>query len=323
METGERKIQRTARLNLLYAQNCAHATLLSLEDVFGYRYPVLLRAATNFEGGLVGCGETCGVVTGGVLGIGALASSGGHDDRDRREEAVQRLSREYKTWFESRFGTSVCRERTQVDFSTMGGLVRYLLPGDKLVKCLHHIGQAVGFLSRHIRKEIPGAASEGGRSSADADGPLEPHCCYTVLRRIGQAGLESDPALVWATAGLAGGVAQSGSVCGALLGAVLSLGLEFGYDPRSMGVGGITAAFIRGHWNLLRKPGTEIPREAFARSRALADHFRKRFGSLRCRDITGRSFSRPQDVRIFLGESRNCQAVLSWCEAEAGALARM
>ena len=314
------KVEQKARLNLLFAQNCAHATLLSLEDVLGWRNPLLLRAATNLEGGVVGCGETCGVVTGGVLGIGALLCSQEFENRGAREEAILRLSREYKSWFECRFGTSVCRERTSVDFSKTRGLVRYLLPGDKLLKCAHHIGRAVGFLTQRIRNEIQSTRRDPGHGVAEVEGPLKPHCCFTVFGRLGPTEVEADHALAWATAGFAGGVALSGSVCGALLGGILGLGLHFGYDPRSLGVAGITAAFIRGHRNLVRAPQPDLPREAFARSGALAGRFRKRFGSLRCRDIAGRSFSTFNDVRIFLQDSGNCQTVLSWCEEEARSL---
>ena len=316
------KVEQKARLNLLLAQNCAHATLLSLEDVFRRRNPSVLQAATNFEGGVVGCGETCGVVTGGVLGIGALLYTQAFENREVREKAILRLARDYKSWFEGRFGTSVCRERTSVDFWKTRGLVRYLLPGDKLLKCLNHIGQAVWFLSQRIRTEVQRPSLSRGNGGGGVESPLEPHCCFTVLRRLAPARVESDHALAAATTGLAGGVALSGSVCGALLGGILNLGLHWGYDPRSVGVAGIVAAFVRGHRNLVRPSSTNVPREAFARSRALTDHFRQRFGSLRCRDIAGRVFSTSEQLRVFLRESRDCQAVLSWCEEESRSLGK-
>ena len=153
MEAKPWRLRQRARLNLLLAQNCAHATLWSLQDALGWKTPALLRAATNFEGGVVGCGETCGVVTGGILAIGATLGVATTAEPDAREEAILGLAARYLSWFEGRFGTSLCRERVQVDFHRARGLVRYLLPGDKLFKCLHHTGEAVAFLAAALAEE--------------------------------------------------------------------------------------------------------------------------------------------------------------------------
>jgi hypothetical protein len=290
---------------------------LSLQEVFGWRDPIVLRAATNFEGGVVGCGETCGVVTGGILGIGALSASSRYPDAAAKEKAIYRLSDHYKKWFERRFGTSICRERVQVDLSTAGGLFRYLLPGDKLIKCLHHTGEAVWFLSERIREEMHSTRIQEILGAGKGGGPQEPHCTFTVLKQIDPGQIGSRDTLGWATTGLAGGVALSGSVCGALLGGILGIGLRYGYDVRSMSFWSIVAAFIRGHRNLLKGSQQEIPKEAFARSKCLATRFRQRFGSLRCQNIAKRSFISPDDLRRFLNDSKDCQTVFSWCEHEA------
>ena len=130
----------------------------------------------------------------------------------------------------------------------------------------------------------------------------------------------------WACTGLGGGVALGGAVCGALLGAILGLGLQYGYDPASMGFGGILTAFVAGHRNLLRHealargPVEALPKEAFARSRYLADRFEKAFGSLNCREIIGRPFASPGELRAFLPVSEVCQQIFFWCGQEAAKL---
>jgi len=319
MISGQWKLQQRARLNLLFAQNCAQATLLTLQEVFGWWDPIILKAATNLEGGVVGSGETCGVVTGGILGIGALACSETLSDPAAKEDAIYRLSGDYKRWFERRFGTSICRERVQVDFSKARGLVRYLLPGDKLIKCLSHTGEALWFLTERIRehRELQGNGSRETPEPIDGVGPPEPHCAFSVLSRIVPEQLGSFERLGWATTGLAGGVAFGGSACGALLGGILGIGLQYGYDVRSMSFQSITAAFIRGHRNLLRRSEQEPPKEAFARSLYLTEGFKRRFGSMNCRDIAHRDFSSPEDLRNFLNESSECRPVIAWSEDTA------
>lgn len=321
MDTWGWTFRQKARLNLLFAQNCAHATLLSLEDGLGWRDPAVLRAATNFEGGVVGCGETCGIVTGGVLGIGAILAARKACGDGPLEDAIQRVSARYLGWFEDRMGTCVCRDRTGVDFARLRGLVRYLLPGDKLVKCLGAIGEAAAFLCRLLRGEAAGRSEERHPALGTDRTVEEPHCCVTVLRWVQPTEVRSHPSLVWAASGLAGGVALSGSVCGALLGGILGTGLAFGYDPRAAGKAAITGAFIRGHWHLVRPPKGDLPREAFARSRRLADGFRERFGSLRCRDIAGRTFESPAEVRRYLADGETCRSVIAWCQEQGKGLA--
>lgn len=270
----------------------------------------------------MGCGSTCGVVTGGVSGIGSLMASRTGTTSKSLETRIHEMSYSYVTWFESRFGTCLCRERVQVDFATLPGILRYFIPGIKLLKCLHHIGIAVEFLDRMIRQETVGEAVTAGPEPARASQPEEPHCACGVLRDLETVDASSLQHLVHAATGLMGGTACSGGACGALLGSFLAMGLEFGYDPRSMGLFKITRAFIRGHGNLLKhetfaeRTPAHVPVEAFARSRYLADGFRKHFGSLDCREITGRRFSSPAEVRSFLRESTVCNEIQTWCKQE-------
>ena len=90
-----------------------------------------------------------------------------------------------------------------------------------------------------------------------------------------------------------------------------------------MGFGGIVKAFVEGHRNLVKHerfakgPAQDLPKEAFARSRYLADRFEKAFGSLNCREITGRGFASPDELRAFLPESKVCGEIFSWCGQEA------
>jgi len=121
-------------------------------------------------------------------------------------------------------------------------------------------------------------------------------------------------------------VALGGGVCGALLGAILGLGLQYGYDPASMGFGSILKAFVVGHHDLIQHeayakgPVEDLPTEAFARCRYLAGRFEEIFGSLNCKAITDRTFSSPNELRGFLAESEVCRQIFAWCEQEAAKL---
>jgi hypothetical protein len=320
------QIKRKARVNLVYASNCAQATLMTLGKTMERSDPVLMRAATNFEGGCVGCSSTCGVVTGGVLGIGALLSSLPQEDPRQLEQDIYEASISYRKWFEDAFGTSVCQERVGVDFGTLGGLLSYLFPGDKLLRCLQHIGDALVCVNDEVRQAAEKRSLPLRFGQGMGGGPTEPHCAYTVLKAVAARVGKPENSVGWACTGLGGGVALSGAVCGGLLGAILGLGLEYGVDPESMGFGGIVKAFVVGHRNLVKHetfasgPVEDLPKEAFARSRYLLDRFEKAFGSLNCRDIAGRGFESPDELNAFLPESKVCGDIFTWCEEEAARL---
>ena len=178
------RIRRRARWNLFYAQNCAQASLLTLGGAVQTSDPLLMRAATNLEGGCVGCGSTCGVVSGGVLGIGALLSRLPHAEPQRLEEDIYEVSVAYREWFEGRFGTSVCHERVHVDFGTLRGLLSYLFPGHKLLRCVHHIGEALVCLSDKVREAAEKKDLPLRFDQATPGGPSEPHCAYTVFKGL-------------------------------------------------------------------------------------------------------------------------------------------
>jgi len=328
METmmSDGAVRWRARCKLLLAQNCAQATLLTLEDAFGTRVPGLVKAATNLEGGVVGCGSSCGVVTGGVLGIGALRWFGRENGAAFSEQAVFELCREYVQWFRNRFGTTLCGERTGLDFARPTGMLRYVLPGTKLVGCLQHIGEAVAYLCHRLREPDAQGTSACGGAPAAGVLPADPHCACTVFRRLRDEADGRVPWMLGSATGLAGGAGGDGAACGALLGAFLSLGLAWGLDVRAMNLAGITRAFLVGHYHLVRhgrfarrSPG-EVPDEPFARGRYLADRFVDRFGSLHCAEITGRGFGSVGEVRAFL-DSGGCSETLSWCVGEARTLA--
>ena len=77
----------------------------------------VLKAFTGLEGGVVASGSTCGVVTGGALGLAMLHDNVLQERGIAAEAGVLSLIGEYVRWFEESYGSSFCRDRTGVDFS--------------------------------------------------------------------------------------------------------------------------------------------------------------------------------------------------------------
>jgi len=98
------------------------------------------------------------------------------------------------------------------------------------------------------------------------------------LRLTSVEGLEQS---IEASTGLSAGVARMGEICGALLGGIMALGLEFG--------SGDLARFDR-------------YTDTMTRSRDLFQAFRDRYGAVRCADIQEGLFGRRYD--FFKEEDR-------------------
>ena len=82
-----------------------------------------------------------------------------------------------------------------------------------------------------------------------------------------------------AASALVGGIAGSGEACGALLGALMAIGLAYGRDE------------------LESIETSEAFAEALERGGRMCDRFKDEFGSLRCHDVQQAIFGRSWDLR--------------------------
>ena len=176
----------------------------------GRREDRMLKAFTGLEGGIVASGSTCGVVTGGALGLALMYDDMLQERGVAAEAGVLSLTGEYLRWFEQNFGSPFCRDRSGVDFYTTWGQIRYFLPGDRVGKCLWHIRGAIRHLYNYQEKDLPTPEEPKERQ----DEPI--HCAQAVLRGIRDRTGIGDPLLERLSFVFDGGVGYQGGVCGAL-----------------------------------------------------------------------------------------------------------
>ncbi len=290
------------RFCLVKDMNCATATLEAVQNVLSLRDDLLLKAVTGLEGGVVAGGQTCGVITGGALGIAqAWRERTGRDPA--ASPSLMTLIGDYVRWFDLTIGTTLCRERTGVDFHSASGLARYFLPGDRVFRCISHIGKAVAYLEEKaapttFRDDPPGPHSAT---------PL--HCASAVLANVrtrtglGHVRVEQSAAV------LSGGVGLSGGVCGALTGAIMGVNLLVGMDVRQLGRMGVMRDFAVGHINLLVREPRWMP-EPFGIGREIVRRFCEEAGSSQCRELVGRNLTGSADLASHLSTSRTCRRLI-------------
>jgi len=211
--------------------------------------------------------------------------------------------RDYVHWFRDSFGTTLCRERTGVDFYKLSGQLRYLLPGDRFSRCMWHIGKTASHLKQRIALDRPGARGQEGSPDQAS------HCATDVLRGVRKACGIGNEVLEKIAFVLDGGVGFTGGVCGAMAGAVMAANLAYGWDIRSMSKPKTIKEFVVGHLNLLRKRKAS-GRETFAVGREILKRFEDRAPSLECERITGRFFTGWDDFQSHVRASVTCRELI-------------
>ena len=287
------------------------ASLEVFQDMIGRREDLLLKAFTGLEGGLVASGSTCGVVTGGALGLALMHEDVLQDRGTAAEAEVMSLVGEYVRWFEESFGTSSCRERTGINFYTAMGQIRYFFPGDRIGKCFWHIRGAVRHLYTYQGKELP----EMDGQPYDIEG--EPiHCAQAVLRGVKDRTGIGDPLLERLSFIFDGGVGYQGGVCGAIAGAVMGINLLLGMNIRDAKYSQTIKAFVVGHKNLLLDKSIGEP-EPFGVGKNIVQRFREEAGATECCKITEKEFSDSADFQRHMSSSDKCAGLIELATTEA------
>ena len=269
-----------------------------------------MKAACPLAGGAVDEGSTCGVVSGGCLSI-VLGHQGDVVGSDvRKGEALYDRVREYTSWFEERFGSTLCRERFGEDLNEMSGFNLNVLSG--LMKCIDHTGKAASHLVGLAERPLEGGGEATGIDErlSDSGG----YCAAPVMRGIREATGRGSLYLERLSVALDGGIGLSGGLCGALAGALMPIGLIWGLQPREAGLIETMQFTGRGHEDLKsnpEKPGMWTVGKPFVKE------FQNKFGSLECRDIVGRTFASGRELAEFVPGSDICSEIKGWCRDQA------
>ncbi len=188
-----------------------------------------LTASCALAGGGANLGSTCGVVTGGCLGIILAHLADVLSQEAGKGEALYERLREYTGWFEREFGSTLCRERSGVDVTRAAGVADYLFTGKVVTRCVDHIGKAVAYLIELMNRPL-----EGGGETSDLDRRLAcsgGYCAAEVLHGVRTDTGYGSLYLEQLSLAFDGGVGLSGGLCGALAGASAP-GAHLGHRPQ-------------------------------------------------------------------------------------------
>lgn len=271
----------------------------------------MLKLFTGLEGGVVASGSTCGVISGGAMGL-AISH---YDEiiKNGLPAQIGMLSMvgDYVKWFGDNYGSTYCRERSGVDFYSAMGQLRYLIPGDKTLKCMWHLRGAMRHLYEYRKKELPIAKVN------DDENQEEPvHCAKDVLTGIKERTGIGNDALEQLSFVFDGGIGLQGGVCGAIAGAIMGINFLFGLNIRDISYFQSVKAFTVGHINLLRNKPIKTP-EPFNVGKQIIEKFKNEAGEMECKAITGKSFTEWTEFQSFIRSSEKCTGLIELVTNEA------
>lgn len=281
--------------------------------MIGRREDRLLQASSGLEGGIVASGSSCGVVSGGALGLALMHDNLLKERGIAAEVGVLSLIGEYVRWFKESYGSSFCRERSGVDFYTAMGQLRFFLPGDRVARCFWHIrGSMRNLYDTYQEKNL--LMTDAGLRKTQGE-PI--HCAQAVLKGIRNRTGIGDPLLERLSFVFDGGVGLSGGACGALAGAVMGINLLLGMNVHDTSFLQAFKSFIIGHVNLLRNEPVDEEPDSFSVGKNILEKFRKEAGATDCRKITEKKFSDWTDFQKHMSSSDKCAGLIELATTEA------
>ncbi len=88
--------------------NCAQSVICAVAPELGLDAHTVFALAEGFGAGMGGMSETCGAITGGVMALGQVSSSG--FDAPGSKGATYLMARAYCDAFRAKNGSTICRE---------------------------------------------------------------------------------------------------------------------------------------------------------------------------------------------------------------------
>jgi C_GCAxxG_C_C family probable redox protein len=300
------RTQKKVVVDFIKAFSCAYSVTKNLSEHLEVEIdPVLLRSVVGFSSGISTMGDTCGVVNGGVAVLGKKFS-------DLPSERLYLLCAEYFRRLEERVATPNCGvvhggKHLASDFR------RAILTGKtmKCVEVLAHGARVLEEMDDLARRDDfsfcePERADCVGASCRCFERECF-HCCQNVISGVAESLDIAVEHIFNPSRGFIGGIGFNGTVCGAVSGGVLCLGLESGVDLGGSGYSDAMGIVFHG----LLKSGKIFqdekrfrPAKLFERCKNVYQTVEREFGHAHCRDILGVKLDEPGGCERYEDERK-------------------
>ena len=268
MNNEEQKLMiKNAKKLLFSTLNCCETQIIPVLETLGIYETDLLLAVTALAGGISNQGSTCGVVLGGAINFALLHLDEALNQGLKGEIILLYNIKDYIKAFKENFNSTLCRDRTELDFNTIKGKLGLLIP-QKVKGCVRQTEFSLQYLLKH----------EYQTEYDIGNCPSELHCAREVLAKIRKNKGIGNKTLEKISVVFDGGIGLSGNTCGALIGGLMSLGLKFGRKH--------TIQDARKIRNMFKAYPKKFTRQAYK----LIREFTAQYQELECTLITRKTF---------------------------------
>jgi len=286
----DQKIHRSKKI-LFRTLNCCETQIINGLEVNELEDNELLRAATGLAGGIYNHGSTCGVILGVSLSY-ALQMEKKNKDIFLENEAILIYNiRKYIDFFNKTFNSTLCRERTELDFKTIKGKLGLLIP-EKVKGCVKQTALSIKY---YIENPI----ENNNENSKDCK--FKYYCAKSVLSKVREeTGIGSEH-LEKLSVVFNGGIALTGNTCGALIGGMMALGLKYKLEDYNIK----KAESFRNMFKAYPKPFRDAANK-------LVTSFENEFEGLECSAIINHDFKNICDFNDFYENNEKCKQIVNY-----------
>lgn len=147
------KIDRTEIVtNFRKRIHCSQLVVKQWAEELGLDEETMVRMAAPLAGGCCG-GNVCGCVTASLLLIGAEYGHYLPGDFEGNERMMEKAA-EFRTAFEEKFGSLICKELTGYDFSKEGQMDEALASGTLFERCPGYVNGALEILDAMLEPDL-------------------------------------------------------------------------------------------------------------------------------------------------------------------------
>ncbi len=292
------------------AFSCSYAMAGNMSKVLELEnQEVLSSSVIGFGSGLATMGDTCGAVSAAIAVLGARFP-------ETPFAELCCLAHDFYTELERRAGAATCG-------GVHGGkhlaknFRRAILTG-KTRACTRVIRTGVEILAEidHDHQSFAATCSDraGIKAIARHFEQESFHCCRTTVLAIGQRLDLPVEGLLAPSQGFCGGIGFNGTMCGAISGGVLCLGLAASLDLSSARLDNtmriVLHALIRSD-GIFRDEKRFPPAKLYAQCREVYHAIEKDYGSAHCRQILGLQLDIEEDGEHFIraGMLDRCRSI--------------
>ncbi|MHA1511765.1 MAG: C-GCAxxG-C-C family protein [Promethearchaeota archaeon] len=300
---------RKARRVYFSTNLCSLTMIKPFQEAFDLVDDDVLKAVMGLEGGVFSKGSTCGVVTSGALTLAMLMDSKITEWKTEDEIKLHALIKNYFTWFHEKYGTTLCREKTGLDFWKSSDLAKLSRPNNLFKDLAHTVGSAKYLYSiKDLEPEI--------EINHDSDFSNKFHCAKQVLEKIRNETNIGNSTVERISVALDGGVGLQGGACGAMTGAVMAISLHLAKNIRK-------SSMLSNMKDLRESPKKLNEQKSFDDFYSVGGKFMSSFleqtSNLECKDISNTIFNSWKEFQQFgaSDSSKECQRLIEFAANKA------